>query len=340
MNAKIISNIGGSAVLEVVVDGRKFYVPVSVTEKDVHKQEARGNIDMRGRSIVNAGHVKAQELWSSENSMHIGDTTISFNKVTKRLRVKHDKGEWYNIGTMDNVSDDLAPTLGGDLDANGKAISGIRSLAISDSLATAKSGFLLGRSSIGAGNLEYLDIGTYLEVVGGKLNATKQEAFPIGSVFISVVATNPSTLLGYGTWSSFGAGRVLVGLDSSDANFDTVEETGGAKTVASAGSNATEKSHTHGVTSNVTVSNHAAHTHAVSGAPSATVAVQSGTGTTVATSAHGHGNTGNPSATLTHTVTNNTVTSATGDSHTHTFTGTATSVVQPYIVVYMWKRTA
>src|SRR3990167_3607690 len=56
------------------------------------------------------------------------------------------------------------------------------------------------------------------------------EAFPIGSVFISVVSTNPATLLGYGTWSAIGAGRVLVGLDSGDTDFDVVEETGGAKT--------------------------------------------------------------------------------------------------------------
>ena len=56
------------------------------------------------------------------------------------------------------------------------------------------------------------------------------QAFPVGSVFIAVVSTDPATLLGYGTWSAFGAGRVLVGLDSGDTDFDTVEETGGAKT--------------------------------------------------------------------------------------------------------------
>jgi Collagen triple helix repeat (20 copies). len=59
---------------------------------------------------------------------------------------------------------------------------------------------------------------------------------------------------------------------------------------------------------------------------------------------------GNPSATLTHTPTNNAVTSGAGASHLHAagtlaasapaYTGSATSVVQPEIAVYFWKRTA
>jgi len=48
---------------------------------------------------------------------------------------------------------------------------------------------------------------------------------------------------------------------------------------------------------------------------------------------------GNESATLDHSVTNNAVTSG-NESATLTHSITATSVVQPYIVVYMWKRTA
>lgn len=55
--------------------------------------------------------------------------------------------------------------------------------------------------------------------------------WPIGSIFVSVVSTNPATLLGFGTWVAFGTGRVLVGIDSGDADFDTVEETGGSKTI-------------------------------------------------------------------------------------------------------------
>ena len=55
------------------------------------------------------------------------------------------------------------------------------------------------------------------------------EAWPVGSIFLSTVSTNPATLLGFGTWSVFAAGRVLVGVDSTDNDFDA-GDTGGAKT--------------------------------------------------------------------------------------------------------------
>ena len=67
---------------------------------------------------------------------------------------------------------------------------------------------------------------TYLGFHAGVTSA----AWPVGSVFVSVVSTNPATLLGYGTWAAFGAGRVMVGFDSGDTDFDAAEETGGAKT--------------------------------------------------------------------------------------------------------------
>jgi hypothetical protein len=42
----------------------------------------------------------------------------------------------------------------------------------------------------------------------------------VGSGFVSFVATNPATLLGYGTWASRGAGRVLVGVDTGQSAGD------------------------------------------------------------------------------------------------------------------------
>lgn len=53
--------------------------------------------------------------------------------------------------------------------------------------------------------------------------------YPVGSIFINTTGTNPSTFLG-GTWEEFGKGRVLVGKDTTQTEFDTLGETGGEKT--------------------------------------------------------------------------------------------------------------
>lgn len=61
---------------------------------------------------------------------------------------------------------------------------------------------------------------------GGPVSA----AWPVGSVFISTVPTDPATLLGVGTWTLFAQGRALVGINNLDADFDTVLEERGEKT--------------------------------------------------------------------------------------------------------------
>jgi microcystin-dependent protein len=141
------------------------------------------------------------------------------------------------------------------------------------------------------------------------------EAFPVGSVFIAVVSTNPATLLGYGTWSAFGAGRMLVGLDAGQAEFDTVEETGGAKTVTLA--EADIPSHTH-------VQN--AHSHNIGHVRSAT---------TGAATTH-IARTDDTSSTL-GTATS---TDSTTPTNQNTGGGGAHNNLPPYVVVYMWRRTA
>ncbi len=147
------------------------------------------------------------------------------------------------------------------------------------------------------------------------VTAALSAAYPIGSIYINAgVSTNPATLMGFGTWTAFGAGKVLVGLDSTDALFDTLEETGGSKT-------ATLVSHTHTVT--VTDPGHA---HNLSNIVPRTDIV-SGGGITIKT--REDGTTTTATATTGITVANSTE----GASATN-------ANVQPFIVVNMWKRTA
>lgn len=168
--------------------------------------------------------------------------------------------------------------------------------------------------------------------------------YPVGCLYTTTDGTNPATTFGFGTWAAFGAGRVMVGYDSGDTDFDTAEETGGAKTrtpsAHSGAAVAAHAAHTHAVTSNVAVGDHGAHTHDIASQLATPDLFTSNTGGTGVS-----GRSGNPSATLTHSVTNNAVTS--GDpsaSLTHSVTQpsdhSAISVVQPYIVVHVWKRTA
>jgi hypothetical protein len=57
-----------------------------------------------------------------------------------------------------------------------------------------------------------------------------KKVYPVGSLYINAsVATNPGTLLGFGTWEAFGQGRVMVGKNTS-GTFATAGSTGGAET--------------------------------------------------------------------------------------------------------------
>jgi len=147
--------------------------------------------------------------------------------------------------------------------------------------------------------------------IDAAITAVKAALFPVGSIFTAVVATNPGTLLGFGTWTAFGAGRVPVGFDSGNVLFDTAEETGGS-------ANATLPSHTH--TATVTDPGHNHTTTAAAGAFSG----NTGVGFFI----------GNDAAAVTGTA----VTSITVANSTEGASATNANY-QPYITVFMWKRT-
>ena len=76
---------------------------------------------------------------------------------------------------------------------------------------------------------------TDIDITGGSISESTnvvevlKKVYPVGCIYTSTVSTNPNTLFGFGTWSEYGQGRVLVGK-SAEAEFDTAGKTGGAKT--------------------------------------------------------------------------------------------------------------
>lgn len=159
--------------------------------------------------------------------------------------------------------------------------------------------------------------------------ATVGQAYPVGSVFLSVVATDPATLLGYGTWSAIGAGRMLVGQDTGDADFDTLEETGGAKTVTL--TEAQIPAHTHVQNAHGHSVTDPGHTHGQSIRNSGTAGTAGTQGASTANNATAGAT---ASGTTGVTIQNTTATNQ------NTGGGQAHNNMPPYLVVKMWRRDA
>lgn len=174
--------------------------------------------------------------------------------------------------------------------------------------------------------------------VGGTLSGTLAASvlgavYPVGSIYINATSsTNPGTLLGFGTWAAFGAGRVPVGINASDTDFDTAEETGGAKTHIIAESNL--PAHKHFLFANHSMNGTAA-SHFVRKNGSAV----NSDGINKSASLEYYQSSGSDDFKYSMAYDTN---NATPTVHPSSATGSGADVshMNPYIVVYMWKRTA
>lgn len=132
--------------------------------------------------------------------------------------------------------------------------------------------------------------------------------YPIGSIYMSIKSTNPSSLFG-GTWIVWGSGRVPVGVDTSDTDFDTVEKTGG------------EKTHT------LTINEMPSHAHGEN-----TVSEHGFTYPLVSNNGEGNSRNGfSPSISSSEVTKNQVITNNVGNGEEH-------NNIQPYITCYMFKR--
>lgn len=211
--------------------------------------------------------------------------------------------------------------------------------------------------------------------ISNKILEDNKKKYYVGKLIFDTKNVNPATYLGFGTWQLWGAGKVPVGVDTSQSEFNTVEKTGGEKTHKL--TLAEIPSHTHTFKGNVTSSNGAHthtlnnHTHSLSGTTSGNNVSVAGIlsyGNILTSNTNNEGKimggalgngwasnakiTLNSASTHTHTISgttgsNNGNTSNSG-AHTHTISGTNTNSggdgthnnLQPYITCYIWKRIA
>nr|DAL66492.1 MAG TPA: baseplate protein [Caudoviricetes sp.] len=189
------------------------------------------------------------------------------------------------------------------------------------------------------------------EQVKVEMDAVTNKIYPVGSIYISVNNANPASFFG-GSWTAFATGRTIVGVDTSQGEFNSVEKAGGHKEL---------QSHAHGLNNHVHSLNNHTHTvpnhvHTMQGAGNHyhylginKDAVQKGTSYNKpnnfesGSTSYKSNTTGNHSHTM-----NSSGTCTTGGNSGNTGgnSGNTTSAgggnagnLQPYITVYMWKRT-
>ena len=210
------------------------------------------------------------------------------------------------------------------------------------------------------------------EIANTKTNTTLATwcPFPVGAIYMSTTSANPSTFWTGTTWQAFATGKTIVGIDTSDTDFNSVNKVGGSKEVVLTVPNLPSHNHTVGDNSHSHTANEAGdhshtlndhahylppHQHATSwGEHNATGYWGNWPGTNFRGLAgkmdqdnnmfltspvdqwtNGAGAVGmSGSGAHSHTI------NATTHSHTLSNTGsnTAHSNLQPYIVTYIWKR--
>lgn len=169
------------------------------------------------------------------------------------------------------------------------------------------------------GDQDIIDTNTNISTNYSTTLATINLIYPVGSIYMSVNSSNPSTLFEGTTWQAYSQGRVLVGAGTSDRTF-TAGSQGGESTHTLTSSESGQKG--------ITTSTGGDHQHygysrdIYNGSSSNSALV---------------------SSSLSEYGTSYPATQSAG-SHSHTIyaedADSAHNNLQPYLVCYIWRRTA
>lgn len=172
--------------------------------------------------------------------------------------------------------------------------------------------------------------------------------YPVGSIYTSVNNTNPGSFLG-GAWVSFGAGRTLIGVSSSDDDFSAAQKTGGAKQVTLSTDQMPSHTHTGSTDSGDGNHNHNAQT-AEASLEGTFTAFRGTTGGIVSRVGESSDNVGGTGTTRENLKINadhqHQINISNSGAHIHDFTTESAGgsepidILPPYITVYFWRRTA
>ena len=308
--SNIIQNIPNGTFTVYATDSRGNSTPVTKLANQVVDYSPLTKISI---DAYRSGGVSEEVILQLEGTINV----VNFGKKTNTIKTAKVK---YRVAKTDKWSNeqDIVLTvvdgkfsyngvITGDLESKGFNISNSYEVevVVTDELSsvTFTDTFSSGTPNIAYHKKGISIMGKYDVEVGGlaQVNGNPLAYYPIGSIYMSVNNTDPSTLFG-GTWVSWGAGRVPVGVDTSDNDFSTVEKTGG------------EKKHT------LTVNEMPSHYHGLN-------TVINGTNPgdpapyRIQTDKYQWGGTGVYTST-----------DGTGSSQPH-------NNMQPYITCYMWKRT-
>jgi len=231
------------------VEGTK--VPISLYQKKGDLLVAKGysnpaaiDVGSDGQVLVSDSTEAAGVRWKT---MQLGTITLSnsesFAVPAGSVVTQGTESGTFRMGTSSDTanlyvaSEDILPGEDGVLYATSGVSCSVRvtegAIAIGDKLAvsaidgiaqaTTGDHFAIAVISKSAGQVGVVSC------ILANSNSSVLNAYPIGSIYMSVNPTNPSNYFG-GTWVAWGTGRVPVGIDTSQTEFNTVEKTGGEKT--------------------------------------------------------------------------------------------------------------